>query len=343
MQDQEEKRELFVTCANSGTAGRVYVCADAAQYLRGPLSVRAGEGLVALVNDPAGKIRPRSRGERTRAMELSVGGLSKLLIEYLEAPMGRRIPAFYDGELDGLVLGPAERFAAARLEKLAPAYPQQVRQVNCRLEEERLVLETHVPTRSNALVYGDMLALRRESVGQVVVESTWAWKVIRRPDVVEFCREHWRGKEVYARMVEHSTVLSWNLTELAMLQDTKLFRPLQVERKASMDLRRDRSIYLSPEAARLLRGRLAAYVCGPTVALANVSDGDIAPVPEEGGAAIHSIRLYWQIARSYPLASRLYFHARGNLLVLSQEEGETMLPQEEDFCRLLTEVRPAPK
>ena len=341
MRERGEERKLFVTCMNNGTASRVYVCAGAAQYLRGPISVLAGGGLVALVNDPAGEIRPRARSDQARALELSVRGLCKFLTEYLTAPIGRRIPAFYDGELDGLVLGPAERFASLRPETLAPACPQQVRQVNCRVEEDRLILETHVPTRSTPLVWGDMLALRKESIGRVVVEPLGERRMIRRSDLVDFCREHWQGREVYARMVGHTTVLSWSLTELTLLQDTKKFRPLRVGRQATMELRRDRSIFLTPEAARLLRGRLAAYVCGPTVALANDPAGDVEPEPEGEGAAIRSIRLYWQISRSYPLASRLYFHSRGNLLVLSQEEGEAMLPQEEDFCRLLTGDRPS--
>ncbi len=339
MEEQERSRELFVTC---GTENRIYICADAARYLRGPISVLAGNGVVALVNDPAGKLQPRTRGERTQAVELFVSGLRKFLTKYLNVPAGRRIPAVYDRRLDGLVLGPVERFAALGQGVLAPAYPQQVRKVNCRVEENWLVLETHLPTRSNALVWGDMLALRRESIGQVVVEPAGEQRVIRRPDVVDFCRGHWLGREVYARMVGSSTVLSWDLVGLALLQDIEKFQPLRVGRKAAMDLRRDRSIFLTPAAAQLLRGKLATYVCGPTVALVNDPAGDVEPEPEGKGAAIHSTRLYWQITRSYPLSSRLYFHAQGNLLVLSREEGDVILPPEEDFCRLLTGTRPTP-
>ena len=50
----------------------------------------------------------------------------------------------------------------------------------------------------------DMLALRKESIGRVVVEPLGERRMIRRPDLVDFCREHWQGREVYARMVGHT-------------------------------------------------------------------------------------------------------------------------------------------
>lgn len=343
MRGRKRSRELFVTCLNNEPAARIYVCVGAAQYLRGPLSVLAGDGVVALVNDPRGTLLPRIRGGGTHAADLFAGGLRKFLTEYLKIPTGQRIPALYNKKLDGLVLGPAERAAAVKREKLVRVYPQQVRKVNCHVEKDRLALETHLPTHSSALVWGDMLALHRESLGQVVVESVGEQRAIRRPDVVEFCRGHWRGEEVYARTVGNSTVLSWDLVGLALLGNTKKFEPLQVGQKAAVQLRRDRSISLTPAAAQLLRGKAAVYVCGPTVALVNDPAGDVEAEPEGEGGVIHSIRLYWQIARCYPQANRLYFHAQGKLLVLSEEEKETILPSEEDFCRLFIESKPIGK
>lgn len=336
MRGEKKTREMFVTCLNNEPAARIYVCVEAARYLRGPLSVLAGDGVVALVNDPKGTLVPRIRGEGTRAADLFAGGLRKFLTEYLKVPTGQRIPAFYNKKLDGLILGPKERAGAVKQEKLARVYPQQVRKVRCRVEKDRLVLETHLPTRSSALVWGDMLALQRDSAGQVAVELMGEQRAIRRPDVVEFCRGHWRGGEVYARTVGNSTVLSWDLVGLALLGNTKKFTPLRVGGMAAVQLRRDGSVFLTPAAAQLLRGKLAVYVCGPAVALVNDPAGDVEARPEGEGAVIHSIRLYWQIARCYPLANRLYLHAQGNLLVLCEEEKAAMLPPEEGFCRLLT-------
>ncbi len=339
---EEREQTLFVTCSISTTTTWIYVCAEAAEHLRDSVSVLAGGGLAALVNDPRGKLRPRVQQAHTRAVKLFAGGLREFLISYLNVSPGQRIPVFYDPQLDGLVLGAAERPRAAWRKKLAPAYPEQTRRAEFRADQSQLVLETRLPARSHALIWGDMLALHRDGSGQVTAERAGKRKVIRRPDVMEFCRDHWRGRQVYVRSMGRDTVLSCDPVALALLGDVKKFRPLRAGGTAAIDLRRDRSILLNPEAAKLLQGRLAAYVCGPTVALINDPAGDVEAEPEAGGAVIHSIRLYWQISRSYPLSNRLYLHSRGNLLVLSQDRDDVLLPPERDFCRLITDNHPFP-
>ena len=298
--------------------------------------------ILALVDNPDGQIEVTTQldGNTLRRVVCS-----RALVDCLHCfqhNRRERIPAQVDDCFGALLMGDLEPESLFDKEDFVLLNIKNAHRLSYELTSDALSFKTLMPTRSEVLQRGEMLAFVKYSDGSVIVEGSKKMRLLRKPVVVAFAREHWQGKRLYYRELDGAKVLSPDIRALIELESLHGFTDLKFKQPLTLELKRSFLMQASPPVAEALGHTLAVYSCGPYLALASSPDGDIR-IESENNIRCQSFAQL--LAVGYSGALRLYLIPHGSLMVLSAESSPDTSgwPPPDFFCRLLMRREKAPR
>lgn len=313
-------------------------------YISAAAGVRLGERadlyeygrVLALVNAPEGRLRVRDKDGFGTTKTIHAQALGDYLAERFPDAEERRLPAWYDEAYDALLFGPEEcedvlfdgRFRALELSEIS--------RESFVPSGAGLKVTHRFPARSRVLVKDGILAFFKQEDGPVTVERREGAYLLRKPEVVEFARRNWEGRQLYSRRLGEATLVAAGVESLAHLADLAGFTALSLAGRPALELTRERAIRLTG-AAELFPGRFSVYACGSLLALQPDGAGELEVEWREDGAGhVHAPRLYQQLMLRYPGSERLELLPYGDLLLLGETGTlpESLLPPDY-FCQLV--------
>lgn len=296
---------------------------------------------LALVDNPEGQIEVTTMldGSRSRRIVCS-RALADCLRRFQQNHRGR-IPAQADNCFGALLMGELEPETVFEKEDFVFLNIKNAHRMSYELTSDALCFKTLMPTRTEVLQNGEMLAFIKYSDGSVVLEGDAKMRAVRKPVVVAFAKEYWQGKRLYYRELDGAKVLSPDIRALIELQDLDGFTDLRFEQPLTLELKRSFLMQTSPPVAEALGRALSVYSCGPYLALTSGSDGEI-HIEDDNNIRCQSLAQL--ITVGYTGILRLYLVPHGRLLVLSAEPSPDTSgwPPPDFFCRLLMSREKAP-
>lgn len=298
--------------------------------------------ILALVDNPDGQIAVTSHvdGNTLRRVVCSRALVDCLRCfqhnrrEHISAQTDDCFGALLMGELDPDSLFDKENFVLLNI--------KNAHRLSYELTSDAICFKSLMPIRSEVLQCGEMLAFIKYSDGSVVVEVNRKMRLLRKPVVVAFAKEHWQGKQLYYRELDGAKVISPDIRTLIELENMSGFTDLKFEQPLILDLKRSFLMQTSPPVAEALGRTLAVYSCGSYLALASSPDGDIS-IDSENNICCQSLAQL--LAVGYSGAISLYLIPHGTLMVLSTESSPDTSgwPPPDFFCRLLMMRERAPR